>query len=54
MCDTPAVKTLIDGKIDLAITLSPMNVAGVEFVPCFNDELRMVVPPSHFGQRLER
>ena len=46
--DTPGcLNLLIDGKIDLAITLSPMNVAGVEFVPCFNDELRMVVPPSH-------
>lgn len=46
--DTPGCFELLsEGKIDLAITLSPMSVAGVEFVPCFNDELRMVVPPTH-------
>jgi DNA-binding transcriptional LysR family regulator len=46
--DTPGCLNLLsDGKIDLAITLSPINVLGVEFVPCFNDELRVVVSPSH-------
>lgn len=46
--DTPGCLNLLsEGKIDLAITLSPINVLGVEFVPCFNDELRVVVSPSH-------
>lgn len=46
--DTPACFDLLsDGKIDLAITLAPINLLEIEFVPCFNDELRFVVPPHH-------
>ncbi|MEJ6524510.1 MAG: LysR family transcriptional regulator [Opitutales bacterium] len=46
--DTPGCFDLLsEGKIDLAITLSPINITEIEFVPCFNDELRVVVPPSH-------
>ena len=38
---------LSEGKIDLAITLAPISLPEIEFVPCFNDELRFVVPPNH-------
>lgn len=46
--DTPAcIDLLEDGSLDLAITLSPYNTSDIEFVPCFSDELRVVVSPSH-------
>jgi DNA-binding transcriptional LysR family regulator len=46
--DTPAcMDALEDGSLDLAITLCPYNSSEIEFVPCFRDELRVVVPPSH-------
>ena len=46
--DTPdCINLLEDGSLDLAITLSPYNTSDIDFVPCFNDELRVVVSPSH-------
>jgi DNA-binding transcriptional LysR family regulator len=46
--DTPAcLELLSEGKIDLAITLAPINISEIEFVPCFNDELRLVTLPNH-------
>ena len=46
--DTPDFFDLLsEGKVDLAITLSPINIKEIQFVPCFNDELRVVATPSH-------
>ena len=35
------------GEIDLAITLEPIKSSEIDFVPCFSDELRLVVHPDH-------
>ena len=46
--DTPRCLEMLGlGEIDLAITLEPMRTFDVEFVPCFTDELRVVVPSNH-------
>jgi LysR family transcriptional regulator for metE and metH len=46
--DTPGcINALEDGSLDLAITLCPYNSSEIEFVPCFSDELRVVVSPAH-------
>lgn len=53
--DTPeCIQLLSEGKIDLAVTLSPFNIPEIEFMPCFNDELRVVVPPSHPWVKTQR
>ena len=46
--DTPKCLQLLTlGEIDLAITLEPMRTTDIDFVPCFTDELLMVVPVDH-------
>jgi len=46
--DTPRCLDLLTaGQIDLAITLEPIQMVEFEFAPCFNDELRIVVPTDH-------
>lgn len=46
--DTPRCLEMLNmGEIDLAITLEPIRVNEVEFVPCFTDELRVIVPSDH-------
>ncbi|MFL2938146.1 MAG: LysR family transcriptional regulator [Opitutales bacterium] len=46
--DTPkCLQMLTLGEIDLAITLEPIKMSDIEFVPCFTDELRMVIPMDH-------
>ncbi len=53
--DTPACFDLLsEGKIDLAITLAPIHLLEIEFVPCFNDELRIVVSPDHPWAKAEK
>ena len=38
---------LNQGEIDLAVTLEPIKSNEIEFVPCFSDELRLVLLPDH-------
>ena len=46
--DTPkCLQMLTLGEVDLAITLEPIKMSDVEFIPCFTDELRMVIPVDH-------
>ncbi len=46
--DTPKCLELLGlGEIDLGITLEPIKNCEIEFIPCFTDELRMVLPPEH-------
>ena len=46
--DTPHCLEMLGlGELDLAITLEPMRTFEVDFVPCFTDELRVVVPSNH-------
>ena len=35
------------GGIGLAITLEPIKNMEIEFVPCYTDELRIVLPTDH-------
>ena len=35
------------GRVGLAITLEPIKNMEIEFVPCFTDELRVVIPHDH-------
>lgn len=51
--DTPrCLEMLNGGEIDLAITLEPIRVNEIEFVPCFTDELRVIVPSDHKWAKL--
>ena len=53
--DTPkCIDMLSLGEIDLAITLEPIKSSEIEFVPCFTDELRLVLPPDHEWARTEK
>ena len=53
--DTPkCIDMLSLGEIDLAITLEPIKSSEIEFVPCFTDELRLVLPPIMSGLELRR
>ena len=46
--DTPkSLQMLGLGELDLAITLEPIKNMEIEFVPCYTDELRVVVPHDH-------
>ena len=46
--DTPkCLQMLTMGEVDLAITLEPIKMTDIEFVPCLTDELRMVIPVEH-------
>jgi len=46
--DTPkCVELLSRGEVDLAITLEPVKSVEIDFVPCFSDELRLVLPVDH-------
>ena len=46
--DTPKCLEMLNlGEIDLAITLEPIKSSEIDFVPCFSDELRLVVHPDH-------
>ena len=46
--DTPkCLQMLTMGEVDLAITLEPIKMSDIEFVPCLTDELRMVIPVEH-------
>ncbi len=46
--DTPQCLEMLNlGEIDLAITLEPVKSSEIDFVPCFSDELRLVVLPDH-------
>ena len=46
--DTPkCLEMLNQGEIDLAVTLEPIKSNEIEFVPCFSDELRLVLLPNH-------
>jgi DNA-binding transcriptional LysR family regulator len=46
--NTPfCLNMLRSNEIDLAITLEPRKSDEIEFLPWFNDELQIVVPPDH-------
>ena len=46
--DTPKCLQMLGlGELDLAITLEPIKNMEIEFVPCFTDELRVVIPKDH-------
>lgn len=41
------VKALSTSKIDIALTLEPVNESNIEFRPLFTDELAFLVNPNH-------
>ena len=46
--DTPKCLQMLGlGELDLAITLEPIKNMEIEFVPCYTDELRIVLPTDH-------
>ena len=46
--DTPKCLQMLGlGELDLAITLEPIKNMEIEFVPCYTDELRVVLPTDH-------
>ncbi len=41
------VELLRDNQVDLALMLEPFDREGIHFRPLFEDELRILVPPTH-------
>ena len=50
--DTLDCLTLLsDGEIDLALTVEPIQRSQYSFVPCFSDEIVLVLYPEHSWAR---